>query len=552
MAGIGIGAIFLILKTRTFWRELTTYLNVIFAVILAIPLWGILDYTRIQAQVGETASANPLERVVSVPHVKNDPQHPDVYYIILDAYSSNAWWLRQNGYDNSDFTDALEERGFYIGYDSRSNYGVTIVSVPSSLNMRYIGEADREAAEQNNLSDPLYLRSLIANNQVAYNFKQMGYKYLYFLSGYLAPSLLADTNIGFFPDGVQYFSGQQFEVTGDDGSWAYRQPFLPFFLDTTFFRLFTDRFENDENDQPNPIYSPQTLLAEFEELKKIPAMDEATFTFTHIVKPHNPIQFDRDGNIIELDISDADPAKADYFFDELHFLNTRVLETIDYILAESSVPPIIILQADHGSNLGVPGLEDGWTKFEIFNAYYLPDNGAEDLYPDIAPVNSFRVVFNRYFDGDYELLEQNSFTVPNGWWYHDYFTHIPYANDDRLNLNWGNEVALIYNDKDENDDPIFNVYTTSYENSNAGERGEFLFSVTLDEISDYIGNPPSDNQLIKSGGPVAMYALTTGEFQFNIGPDAEDREWAVVVDGLPASKTYGFVVGSDRPELNTP
>jgi len=38
------------------------------------------------------------------------------------------------------------------------------------------------------------------------------------------------------------------------------------------------------------------------------------------------------------------------------------------------------------------------------NVYYLP-NGSKSLYETISPVNSFRVIFNEYFNADFELLE---------------------------------------------------------------------------------------------------------------------------------------------------
>jgi hypothetical protein len=43
------------------------------------------------------------------------------------------------------------------------------------------------------------------------------------------------------------------------------------------------------------------------------------------------------------------------------------------------------------------------------NAYYFPDQDYRALYPSITPVNSFRVVFNQYFDADVELLEDKNY-----------------------------------------------------------------------------------------------------------------------------------------------
>jgi len=50
----------------------------------------------------------------------------------------------------------------------------------------------------------------------------------------------------------------------------------------------------------------------------------------------------------------------------------------------------------------------------ILNAYALPGvDPAQALYPSISPVNSFRVVLNRYFGTDLPLLEDRSYFAPN-------------------------------------------------------------------------------------------------------------------------------------------
>jgi len=41
----------------------------------------------------------------------------------------------------------------------------------------------------------------------------------------------------------------------------------------------------------------------------------------------------------------------------------------------------------------------------IFNAYYFPELDSEVIYDGITPVNSFRLIFNNYLNGNYELLE---------------------------------------------------------------------------------------------------------------------------------------------------
>jgi hypothetical protein len=47
----------------------------------------------------------------------------------------------------------------------------------------------------------------------------------------------------------------------------------------------------------------------------------------------------------------------------------------------------------------------------------LPGGGTSQIYPTITPVNTFRLIFNIYFGGNYPLLEDKSYFSPDG----DYF-----------------------------------------------------------------------------------------------------------------------------------
>jgi hypothetical protein len=93
---------------------------------------------------------------------------------------------------------------------------------------------------------------------------------------------------------------------------------------------------------------------------------------------------------------------------QIQYVNRLIFETVDAILSRSTTPPIIILQSDHG-----PGAYLHWgslentlpaERFGILNAYYFPDGNYAQLYPAISPVNSFRVLFNQFFEADYEML----------------------------------------------------------------------------------------------------------------------------------------------------
>jgi hypothetical protein len=374
-------------------------INLVAVLLLLFPLIRVGQF-----MLGQSASTEQvLAGAAGTPKVMNDSAHPDIYYIILDGYSANKHLMRSWGYDNSAFTQALEERGFTIAYDSQTNYAMTLPSMASSLNMRYLTEQERP------LNDPTgvtYARKLIADSLVARELVARGYTYVFLMSGWSRPSTIADMNIEIYEDGpVVYGKG---EMRADD--LYYQDSLWPLLVDTTLLRnviTFDEQPSIGAGKEGGPLEyrDPRRALILWEEAPKIAQMPEATFTVVHIMKPHAPIRFDRDGNLV------ADPPRkpADrrqrMWFEQLHFVNQQTLDMIDTILADSTVEPIIFIQGDHGTNLGIPQTPDlHRTYFEILNAYRFPNGGGDAIYQTISPVNSFRVMFNTYFGEDYDLL----------------------------------------------------------------------------------------------------------------------------------------------------
>jgi len=136
--------------------------------------------------------------------------------------------------------------------------------------------------------------------------------------------------------------------------------------------------------------------------------------------PHPPYAFDKDGTFVPKDVLDS-RSRAENYINQLQYLNTELLKFIDNLISNSAMPPIILLQADEGP-APIRYEEDEnaffWKeatqdelreKISILNAYYLPNKDNSLLYPFISPVNSFRVIFNLYFDTEYDLLPDRSY-----------------------------------------------------------------------------------------------------------------------------------------------
>ena len=153
-------------------------------------------------------------------------------------------------------------------------------------------------------------------------------------------------------------------------------------------------------------------------------MEGNYFVYSHIIAPHPPFVFGPHGEWITPEGTYTLAREGTFFTGspqdyiagyrgQIEHINILLTETIKSIIEKSNPAPIIILQADHGPGAFLDQHSNENSNFyervSILNAYYLPSNSASILYPGISPVNSFRVVFNQFFETNFDLLEDRSY-----------------------------------------------------------------------------------------------------------------------------------------------
>ena len=360
------------------------------------------------------------EREIS-PKLLDSPDLPDIYYIIPDGYPSDGWLREAMNYDNSAFTEALESRGFIVAPHAQSNYGVTLLSLSSTTNMRYFAENDSD------LSDLDFLRLAFADSLVARHLLARGYTYAHYLSGHGIPSPIADISRDFSADGRIDISSSELGFAAETGrasaglalesaqlSYFYKQSFLSLYYDSTLLGLAASGIASltpEPAFAPYARWRPERFLDTLADVATIADMPEATFTVVHLLKPHEPIVFDAKGNIL---IKDSAPTH-DKFFAEFGFVNSQFLHLIDAILERSDNPPVIMFQADHGTKYGKLRANGRLTQFDVYAAYHVPDGIELDIPQPYTLVNSFPLVFNAVFGTEHPLIEDRLYEASAGY-----------------------------------------------------------------------------------------------------------------------------------------
>ncbi len=366
--------------------------NLISMFLLIFPLF------TISSHVARQSIANRVDRTATAaPSISLDGNSPDIYYIILDAYGREDILREQYGFDNSPFTTALRERGFYVADCSQTNYGFTEYSLASSLNHDYL---DVLGGMDNNSRVALIKRGAVRSF-----FEGLGYEIIAFPTGW-ASTEWRDADI-FYDYGDTFTTLSEFEKL---------------LMDTTMLRVQSDFNRSSVQDVSKKDARRMRVFSALEKLKLIPVRDGHTFVFAHLVIPHPPYSFGPDGEWVSFNDGASVEERTKAYTDQVLFINREILEVVDAILSGSESPPVMIIQGDHGP---LPDIAfSGAEKMPILNAYYLPGADSQKmLYPSITPVNTFRVVLNSHFDQNLPLLEDVSYYAPKSD--HDAFEIIP-------------------------------------------------------------------------------------------------------------------------------
>jgi hypothetical protein len=353
-------------------------------------------------RVSKQTTIQPIEGIpVSISSLNTAP---DIYYIILDGYGQADMLQVVHGYNNSGFVDALEQRGFVVASGSQANYPHTILSLSSSLNMQYLDTMSTALGDSNSW---WLVADTIQQSEIRKILQNWGYKTVFFASVW---------------DVTDIRDGDYYEAPDPVMLDNFYNPFL----NLTNLRILggIDRLGIA---WPSIDTHRQIISYAFDRLPEVAVIPGPKFVFAHIMAAHPPFVFDRNGNPVNPEdaytLSETDSLDASIsnyrnsYIDQLIYINQRTLATIDGILANSKTPPIIILQGDHGPGIYFDNtsIENSclYEHYSILNAYHLPGVDSTSIPMDIAPVNSFRFIFNHYFQAGLALLPNRQFFSAN-------------------------------------------------------------------------------------------------------------------------------------------
>lgn len=384
-----LGLAFIAMLRRAPWDIIgaTKFLNRISGLALAVAL---LSCAMSYARQAPSPSMEPATAMTAIP--ADADALPNIYFIVCDSYPRADYLKSYFDMDNTPFLNGLRERGFYIAERSRSNYPNTMPSLASTLNLEYLDNALAPGGWDEYYPE---LIPRMKDNLVVRTLRARGYEYVAIATG-LFPTDMTGADRYIHP--------------GDKPYTEYQQRLI----EITPVRSIFNRMKKPHHHRLAPFV--------FDTLEGLRRNERPMFVFAHVLLPHLPHGYDAEGNI-RLDY----PPYKEGWRQMTDLVNRRLTEIVDTIQRHEP-NSIIIIEGDHGprtswqdaNTMDLLPWKGTWEEYirdrsANLSTYYFPDRQyAGLLYPEITPVNTFRVIFNKYFGGNYEMLEDVTYLSPQG------------------------------------------------------------------------------------------------------------------------------------------
>lgn len=337
-------------------------------------------WIRGEDMIAESGLARELARPIE--GRAGRPARRDIYLIVLDEYANSDVLRERFNFDNRPFEDSLRVLGFHVPRVVRSNYFHTLLSLPSLLNAAHLTALEQEVGAK--VNHPRLPNYLLEHGRVIRYLQERGYEYVFFPSEWWHSTRSSPpANVVFRP-----FRGFDLMRTMNGGEIERRVRGL------TILSYF-DRSHHWEAEHVRRTLDGVAALAG--------TGTHPRFAFAHILKPHNPYVFDHRCGVMQRQEEDDD---VGLYPEQLQCMNRLLLAAVRRIQAESPLPPIIILQGDHGTKLlHAPGYltpeevppRAARERLGAFGAYYLPDGGAKAFGDTVTVVNVMGNVLRYYF-----------------------------------------------------------------------------------------------------------------------------------------------------------
>jgi hypothetical protein len=372
------------------WPNTALVLCVAALAMMAMPVTRLAQFAL---EAGQLKTAKAMSAKPAA--IPSAAEQPNVYWIVLDAYSRADVLKAYFRYDNDEFISALRARRFFVADRGYSNYASTKLSISTTATMDYYLPVDQPLHPQ------LWTARLQGFNAAVDRFLEKGYRYVHAgpggNNGKTRCGGREELCITSAPTGTLGLNEADVGLLRLTAVFPMVQRMLPGFLSFDFTNI-------------------GDVAAKLTVWPQSPA-----FAFVHILSPHPPPRYEADCSRIKnvaFDlVGDDVDSNPHTYLNDLKCLNPQVVAFVDTVLAKDRTDPIIIIQSDHGfrglpevlPDATGPAIDRKLIRYAPLNAMRLPERCAGLARNDMTLVNTFRLVFTCLGDPDLPQVADRMF-----------------------------------------------------------------------------------------------------------------------------------------------
>jgi hypothetical protein len=371
------------------------FLNILFMIYLGIEVY---KWNRINRYL-QGSDDSPLSFQSSS---NSTQQLPGIYYILIDSYPSSGYQREVLGVAQNSLDSLLTTKGFFVIPDSRSNYNLTPFSMASILGMQYLDWMKQVVVK--NPSHYSHAATAI-KNAVLFDWLQKNNYTIYNLSIFDLPGHPSMNKERFFTElGTEVIF---FGTFWSKARWHILPYFFPSLIKESAVKQQANLRQMLEHFKPYNANILDSLVRMSSSQDHV----QRKFVYAHLEMPHYPYFYDSAGHAYPDEIAYSRSSVTDkkMFREYISYTNYAINKLLDSMLAKNKGRDVIVLQSDHGTrNLDETRPKDA---FRNYSAFYFPDRDYHLLYPGMSNVNTFRIIFNKYFGQQLPLLKDSSINV---------------------------------------------------------------------------------------------------------------------------------------------
>lgn len=326
--------------------------------------------------------------IISGINVPDSVQRPFVFWIVMDEYSGNTALKKRWRYNNP-LDSILRDKGFFSADFARSPYNYTHYSLVSSLDMTYLKELKEHSV--------IGFRDIVRGN---ISLRQTNVIKLLEKEGYNIHNYTI-YNIDDHPTRAhEYFVNADFRLLDNqtlpgrlkqDLGWKFAK---------------SDKVEGLKKEYQYRL----SLVQEGLTAAKNAINDTVpSFFMFHYMLTHEPFLYKPDGSLDTTAGFDVDEKK---YVPSIVYANNVILTLVDSLKEMYSGKDfVIILQGDHGYKYDEKDPFFDQEGCSILYSVYCSDHRQSAWSNTFNSVNTFRVLFNKYFHTNLPVLENRSYNL---------------------------------------------------------------------------------------------------------------------------------------------